>query len=749
MKTVARSVSRPRCGSRMSFLCLFAGLLGSFPLLAEDGSTSNTTTSSAAALLSSQSWLSQDTPNFTIAASPGASKEATGTSAAAPQEPPEYQNLVDFSVGGLLIKGDRAQFQQRYDMSGSVFGGIQELHLQRNIGDRALFTLDGHAIFGQNDDYDLTFGLSQPDLGYIKGGYTQYRTWSDGEGGFFPVNGQFFQPFKDQLALTRGTGWVEVGLRIPGWPEVTLRYSHEFRHGEEDSTIWGDTTLTGLPGPTNVRSIVPSFRNIDENRDLLTADAKQTLFGNTDIAIGLRYDHSNNNDSLNLERSPDTANNRYVTQDEQFNSDMFSFHFSTETRFDEKLWFTTAYSYTQLNSDVGGSRIYGTSFDAMYNPFLPQAQPFDEGFLSLNGGSRMDQSVVNLNLIWMPAKSFSVLAAVRIEDQGTNSESTDISTTFSPGPGGVVASNTPEFNRGAYNFLSVNESLELRYTGFTNWVLYARGEWREEQGNLQETQIAILTNSSELDVNTDESLDSQKYIVGVNWYPLSRLSVSTQYYHEIQEYGYNTPNTTPSTAGYPGFLTNETFNIDDVNIRVTWRPFNNLTLTSRYDFQRSSVDTQGVFLSTIESALITNQIFSESITWSPFARFYIQGNLTYVLNETRTPAAEALPGPVVTNFYNNYWDTGCTLGFAFDDKTNLQVQYLYYNANDYMNNAQFGQPYGSGAVEQSVSASIGRQITNNLRLTLKYGFFFNYDETSGGHYNYQAHLIYTSLQFRF
>ena len=182
---------------------------------------------------------------------------------------------------------------------------------------------------------------------------------------------------------------------------------------------------------------------------------------------------------------------------------------------------------------------------------------------------------------------------------------------------------------------------------------------------------------------------------------------------------------------------------------VTWRPCSSLALVSRYDFQRSTVDTQGDSLARIQSAVITNHIFSASVSWNPFARLYVQGNISYVLDETDTPAATALANPVVLNFKNNYWDASCSVGFALDDKTQIQVQYLYFNANDYMNNARFSQPYGLGAVEQSVTASLSRQITSNLRWMLKYGFFTNHDQTSGGHNNYEAHLVYSSLQYRF
>jgi hypothetical protein len=724
----------------MSTLCLCAGLLSGYSLLAQDASTGKTDNTEAAALLRSGSWLYQDMSADTFGAAPAVS----GASGAAQAEPEQYLNSVELSVGGLLINGDRAQFQQRYGMSGSVFGGVQDMHLQQNVGSRGLFTLDGHAI-ADNHDYAVTLSLSQPDLGYIHAGYNEFRTWFDGNGGFFPLNGQFFPPLNNQLALDRGDAWVEFGLRIPDFPEITVRYEHDFRYGQEDSTIWGITSLTGLPGPNNARAIVPSFRDIDERRDIVTGDAKQT-FGNTDVSLGLRYEYTNNDDSLNFNQNPNTSGNSYVTQSDQLKSDMFTVHLSTETRFDQKLWFTTAYAYTALNSQIGGSRIYGDTYDPVYNPLFPQRAEFDEGFLALSGGSRIDQHVANLNLMWLPAKNFSVLAAVRIEDQNTDSDSSDIATNFVPSAHGIVASNTPESNNGSYDFLNVDESLELRYTGLTNWSFYARAELRQEQGHLDEKQIDLATNTFDLNVSTDESVLIQKYIVGANWYPLPRLNLSTQYYHEIQVYNYTNM---PNSASYPDFLTDQDFNTDDVNIRVTWRPCNSVSLVSRYDFQRSTVDTKGDSLPSIQSAVITNHIFSEDINWSPFARFYIQGNLSYVLNQTDTPASGALPGPVVANFKNDYWDASCMAGFALDDKTDIQVQYSYYNANDYDNNAQFSQPYGSGAVEQSVTASISRQITSNLRLMVRYGYFSNYDETSGNHNNYQGHLVYSSLQIRF
>ena len=57
-------------------------------------------------------------------------------------------------------------------------------------------------------------------------------------------------------------------------------------------------------------------------------------------------------------------------------------------------------------------------------------------------------------------------------------------------------------------------------------------------------------------------------------------------------------------------------------------------------------------------------------------------------------------------------------------------------------------PYGMGATEHTVSASISREISKNVRLKFQYGYFHYTDQISGGHNNYEAHAVFSSLQFR-
>ncbi|TFH55372.1 MAG: TonB-dependent receptor, partial [Candidatus Zixiibacteriota bacterium] len=444
-------------------------------------------------------------------------------------EEPTYNNWIELSIGGLITSGDTAQFKQEHGITGPVYGGIQDLHYEQTIDKNGQFSIDGHALYDAGD-YGITLNLSKPDLGYVRAGYTQFRTWYDGNGGFFPVNGAFFPPPFQEMHIDRGEAWVELGLQLPDWPELIVRYSHQFRTGQKDSTSWGETSLTGITDGSSSRKIVPAFRDIDETRDIVTLEMSKT-FGNTDIGLGMRYEHNNNNDSLNLERGAGDANQRFITQKESNSLDLFSGHATTETHFSDSLWLTTAYSYTTLSNDLTGSRIYGPTYNSSYSDPIATLSPFDHGYLNLAGTSNVHQWVINLNLMWLPAKDLTILTALRYTNENRQTSAVFIETARRTDPLIPFTANSFE------NFNTFAETLELRYAGVANWLFYARGEWREQYGDIHDSE----THDTEGGGITDSVIKNldllwQKYTVGFNWYPLDRLNLSAQYFYKSLRY---------------------------------------------------------------------------------------------------------------------------------------------------------------------------------------------------------------------
>jgi len=692
----------------------------------------------------------------------------------AEEEPDNFSNWINLGIGGLISGGDKAQFNQQHAIGdGPVMGGIEDMHLEYTLAKKVVVKLDARAIF-DNNDYKVQLEISKQDLGYIRAGYTQFRTWYDGNGGFFPAvhpgnspssppihpGGMFFDPTHSEMSLDRGDIWVELGLQIPKLPELILRYDHLYRNGQKDSTSWGSSYNTGLStSPTsalNQRKFVPSFRDINEQSEVFTGDIKQTLFGNTDLNLGMRYEYTHNTDALNMHNRPGEPAQKavpvdlYVTQVDTIHSNLFSGHILSETRFNEKIWFTLGYSYTTIDSDTGGNRITGP--EGFYPPFAVN-KTYMSGFINMAGESQSSQHVINLNLMLNPLPDFVAILASRMNLSQIDSDNNWVNTSTR------VTPNVSNYHGNSSNNVNTfAESLDLRYTGIENIVLYARGEWQEQEGTLQDAIFNLSGSTPNLNIIDDGisslSNTSQKYAVGANWYPLRQVNFAVQYYYKNAGNSYE-------YAHEPGILGKMQVNTNDVNLRVTSRPMNNVVIVSRYDYLNTTVDTQSPGLDWLQSSVNKVHMFTENVTWNPLARLYVQGDYAYVINETDTPAGNIVAtgstsstpttfkGTPVTNFSNNYWTTGASVGFLIDDKTDIRAQYSFYNANNYVNNATVGMPYGSSATSQEVSATLSRRITKNVSMSLKYSYYKYTDLTSGDHNNYDAHVFYSGVNICF
>lgn len=660
-----------------------------------------------------------------------------------PETPEEqaakYNNWFDLSVGGIWVTGDKAQFQHNSHFQKGPFGGIEDFHWEHRVGKTGSFEADGHAL-SDIDDYAVRLELAKPEIGFVRGGFNEYRSWYDGNGGFFPPNAQWLPLSDNDLHLDRGTAWFEGGLTLPNKPEITFKYTHDFRRGQKDSTEWGDTSLTGGLG---TRAIVPTFLGVDEQSDIFEGNVKYTI-GKTDLGLGVRYQLTDNQDNTYLRRHPgETGANpdRYVTESDGLKSDTFSAHAFTQTRFNDRNMLSSGYSFTLLDSDLSGSRIYGLGYDAVYDPTF-RRQFTGEGFLGLSGGSQMKQYVMNVNYFSTPWQNFSIVPSVRVEKRTTSGFS---SYTDLPSSVGLTVPNSI-FGTSDDGFIEVAERLEARYVGLTNWVFYARGDWIEGQGNLNELLLEPASSTIDYAQNQDYSRTTQKYTVGANWYPTRRLNIDWQYYHKIHNDNY----TYFTDVSYLPITDND-FYTDDANVRVTLRPLNNLTLVSRYDIQLSSIHQTTAGLSEVGSARVRSHVISESITWFPFSRLYFQPSVNYVLDKTDTPAQDTggSAAKLIQSAKNNYLDASLMAGYAFNAKTDLQAQYFYYHANNYVDNSLYGLPYGAGVEENGVTVTLIRRINPHLRWTLRYGFFNNRDQATAGRNDYTAHLVYTSMQYRF
>jgi hypothetical protein len=655
-----------------------------------------------------------------------------------------YNNWVELGVGGFATHGNNASFQRQQQNTFGLFGGIEDLHYQGSPAKGTTFTIDGHSIFDSHD-YLLNLDLTREKLGYLRFSASEFRTWYNGDGGFYPPTGAYYPLSPDALTLDRQTIAFEGGLTLDNLPKIVFKYTHSERNGEKDSTSW--SMVHPVPGVT--QGLSPSFYDLAERSDLFQLDVSHKIKA-TSFGAGLSYETGKLDDALKLDRYPGESFEQKITDRQNTSYDLFNVHALTETALRKNMTLSSGFAYSDLDNNFSGSRIYGSTFDVSYTPNPLQT---DFGYYNLSGNSRLHEYDVDLNLFYKPAAHLSIIPSVRVEYDDWNADSSGLETLLTATP-------QPFNSTGNRNVLDLRERLDLLYNGITNWVFYGRGEWTQGQGNLNENGGLVpmpfgttAVGRAPVQLQSDDNYLFQKYSAGARWYPSRSISTDVGGYYKINSYNYSfdldsTPNN--SFTRYPGYLVLQDFNTYDGHMRLTWRARPNLSFLTTYEFQHSTINTGPDPISgldEIESSKMTSHIIAEDITWTPWSRLYLSAGFNYVLSQTKTPASDVTQA--IINAQNNYWMLNFSSGFVIDDKTDLNVSYFYYLADNYQDISAVGVPYGTGAEEHGVTATLTRRITKNIRWLLRYGFFHYQDPLFGGNRDFDAQMVYSSVQYRF
>ena len=652
------------------------------------------------------------------------------------------EGTISVGGGGALLDGDRPSFQQVYQHRKDGYGGIEELRLTSESKEW-LFRFDGRLMPG-DDDYKLSARFEMPDKFYVSTGYESFRVWYDGSGGYFRPTDTSFTLFGEDLSVTRSKAWLELGAYTADKTLFRFRYERTARDGNKGTTHWADTNLVGASYGT--RNIVGGFYDLDEVTNSFSADVSNEEKENVKWKVGARYSETELNNKRNNRRRPfEAAADRIVTTKDQTKSDMFAAHGFYERKVNEQFTVSAGALITDLDTNLAGSRIYGQSYDPVFDPAFVRRQQRDEGYYDLTGHGNLKQTVLNLNGVYLPKKHWSVRTAIRFENLHQETVSEFMETNFGGSPAfAAIVEEVEGEQKKKWNEWS--ESVEARYTGVPNWTFSGKGEWVQGSGETEEERI-LHTGVLTIDRDNENERMNQKYSLKANWYARPGLSVAAQYYYKVNANDYNAvrDNTLPGSADrYPAFITDQDFETSDFNIRVSWRPMSLMSFVTRYDHQKSTITSQEAGLQKAQSSKLTSHILSESITWNPTGRLYLNANVNLTWDQLSTPAYR-----FVLNSDNNYVNGSIGGGYALAKLDDVYFDYSWFRANNFIDNSALSLPFGADQKQQGAFLTWVRRQTPALVYTVKYGYMKNVDGTWAGLNDFKAQILYAKVQYNF
>jgi hypothetical protein len=703
-----------------------------------------------------------------------AGSQLFAAAAAAPTDAhPVFESYIKITGQAADISGSKSAYQTRTQQP-KTGAGIEELYYSKELSKSTSMVVEGRALTGA-EDYLASYKLTKNEVGSFDVGYKRFRTFYDGVGGFFPLNNAWFPLNKTDLHTDRGKFWAEAKINLPNVPVFSVRYTNELRNGRKDSTIWGDSSFTGIPNNvapiSPVRKIIPSIIQLGERHEEIEGIVRQKV-GNTTLQLTLLGDRVNNLDSRFVTRfpgevrlptyvattlyPPQQMNNQVVIeQTEGTKSTTKAATATSVTVFSPRLTLRAGLSYQLVDCDYTGTRPMVTSTPSAAGVvFAPS-----NNFLDMAGNSEATVWAGKIALELKPSPDLAVKLAARAEDKYVKSAGTltNVTSAVNATTGVLTVTQTGQRNWSRLKEQTVTPVFDVRYSGLSRVTLYATASQRILSGDKRlTTPYNPLTAASGTLGNNDLTEDFANFTLGANWRQSAVLTLRSEVFlkdHEFKEEGYGV------NLGDHYLLS---WKYAGLKLSAIARTSPQLSFTTRYIYQNGTAQVTG-FLPTFpayDSMDAKNHTLSETVDWTPNPQSYVQANVSIVYNVIGTvyPRAGTAPATatniawdvnqVLQNSDNNYLTASVLAGAVLSKEDDLTVQVTYYRADN--SNRQLAPrtyPYGVDLKEYLVWAGLKHKFSSRWIGHAKLGYLDNKNSATGGRTSFRGPLGYVSLEY--
>jgi hypothetical protein len=623
------------------------------------------------------------------------------------------------------VSGDEEKFREDWWMQEGWAGGLDKLTLQRTYENDVSLHVEGRAIMPE-EDLKLRLELTKPEVGFMHTGYTEYRKYFDGTGGFFKHFSASSFELDNDLHLDIGSLSLDVGLTVPDWPKLVVGYEHHFKEGRKSLIEWGSVTEGGT-----TRKIFPAFKEIDEETDIFKLEIEHDI-GKVHVGDQFRYEqYRTGTTRFDEERNLDTDTAETTTVSEDNSHEALSNTFHMDSHLNEKLYWSLGYLFTTLEGDA--------AFRMVTDPFGPE--PFDKNWLTRSVDIDQDSHVVNVNAMFGPFRDLTLYAGLQAETTETEGDTDAVLSETLPGMG-EVSPETVIITRGDKGGLE--ETVGARYSGIRYTTLYAEGKWTQQNIDLFERELE--DDVLDFERSTDTEVERRRYTIGFNTSPIPKTTLSARYRRRSRDNDYK--HLVDTEPGYSAFITAQDFTTDEIATKLAVRPVSRVQVSLKYQLVATDIDTQSdaTPLSAVQSGDYDADIYSASITVTPFSRLYLTGLFSY--QDVSSTAFDNGASSVIA-YEGDVYMVLLTAGYGIDDKTDLKAEYLYTRSQNFNDTIFDGLPLGLDNRRQGLLVRLSRQINETIDGQLGYGLYTYDEESSGGADDYTAHVVSTRLGIRF
>jgi hypothetical protein len=650
--------------------------------------------------------------------------------------PVEFAGSASPVLRWIAVEGDKRKFREIEGVKESGAGGLERFSMREQLGPDRSLTVEGRALVPDHD-FQLTLELRKTDLGFVRGGFEEWRRYYDDTGGYYrPFSPPAFDLQRD-LHLDIGRAWIDFGLTLPRWPQLVLGYEYQFKEGAKSTLEWGAVAN---------KNIFPASEQIDEHVHIAKLEVTHEFLGfrlENNARVELYDLKSRHDDAGSFTLGPAPNSTTRTSEGATHVQGMNTVHLERQLT---DWWLVSGgYLYSKLDGAASLDQV-------TVNPFGAQASG---KFWSTDGiALRRETHVISLANLLLPVPWLSASAGVQSEwtrQEGFGNVNLDQNDPNLP----LSFALYPAMVQSDLDEQKVSENISLRLTPIPWTVLFAEarfdqdtiGQFEQDAPNVGTTADPTITFLR----NTAFTNEREEGRVGFNTSPWSWAALSAHYKKFISDSDYDNSKFSLNPAGYSAFIRARGIDTDEFETKLALKPLAWLKTTLTYQLVATdySTTTDPVPGATVPEGLRAGhyeaRVYGLNATLTPLQRCYFSGVFTY--RDSRFDTARNGSTSVVP-YKGNEYSLVASVSYILNQSTDLHAAYSFSEADYGQDNVVNGLPLGLNYTRHGLMVGLTRHWTKLVTTNLRYGYYQYTEPGTGGINNYTAHGIMAMLSLK-